>query len=138
MQCHVQVSQWLGVLAPEGRRDLDPLLSNQGSELVQLLKMVYSIDFSVEIRGGLDPKQLLTSDGKSVFAGAPFAFLFALFKMFGPKFAKQTRGVDSQPAASVCARMRMRVPMRGSPPRTHAHACASLRCVLPLPPGATA
>jgi hypothetical protein len=138
MQCHVQVSLWLGILAPEGRRDLDPLLSDQGTGLVQLLKMVYSIDFSVDVRAGLDPKQLLTSDRNSEFAGAPFALLFALFKMFGPKFQKQTQGADSQPAASVCARTRMRVPMRGSPPRTHAHACASLRCALPFPHGATA
>ena len=138
MQCHVQVSSWLGVLAPEGRRDLDPLLSDQGTELVQLLKVAYSIDFSAAIRGGLDPTQLITSDRKSVFAGAPFAFLFALIKMFAPKFQKQTQGAESQPAAAVCARTRMRVPMRGSPPPTHAHACASLRCALPFPHGATA
>jgi hypothetical protein len=138
MQCHVQVSGWLGVLAPDGYKDLDPLLADDAAGLLSLLNMIHGIDFSVDARGRLDPKQLLTSDRDSRFAGAPFAFLVALFKLFAPKFQRQQRGADSQPAASVCARTRMHVPMRGSSPRTHAHACASLRCALPFPHGATA
>lgn len=137
MRCHVQVSRWLGVLAPDGYNDLEPLLADDAAGLLSLLDVVHGIDFSVDTRVGLDPKKLLTSDRNSQFAGAPFAFLVALLKMFGPKFQKQ-RGADSQLAASVCARTRMRVPMRGSPPRTHAHAGASLRCALPFPHGATA